>query len=279
MIKVSDKVKPDATVLDKLKEWQNVVDGAGSFVNQSSKAKSLFKAKNIKSNGTFEEVKKKLTEICNSTRRCTYCEDSLADEVEHIYPKNVYPDKCFEWENYLYACGPCNGPKNDKFAVFPKGKKNYVVVNPKRGALPIKPINGEIAFINPRSENPLDYAILDLSATFKFVPRPGLSSRQKKKFEFTYNEVLRLNSGEREPLRQARKNAYENFKSRLFRYKVELNGANDVVKLNKMKMNLLGEAHITVFHEIVRQYVLGILDSFDSEFADIIDQIPDIKNW
>ena len=47
-----------------------------------------------------------------------YCEDSVGDEVEHHRPKNLYPDHTFLWDNYLYACGPCNGPKNNRFAVF-----------------------------------------------------------------------------------------------------------------------------------------------------------------
>jgi uncharacterized protein (TIGR02646 family) len=32
-------------------------------------------------------------------------------EIEHFYPKNLYPDKTFEWDNLFWSCKRCNNPK------------------------------------------------------------------------------------------------------------------------------------------------------------------------
>jgi len=64
----------------------------------------------------------------------------------------------------------------------------------------------------------LDFAILDLTGTFKFYPLPTLNDKGKRRVDYTYNVVLRLNDGEREPIRQARENALENYNARLFKY-------------------------------------------------------------
>lgn len=42
--------------------------------------------------------------------------DSAADEVEHIAPKALFPERVFDWTNYIYACGPCNGPKSNRYS-------------------------------------------------------------------------------------------------------------------------------------------------------------------
>ena len=52
-----------------------------------------------------------------------YCEDSVADEVEHFRPKDLYPDVVFAWRNYLYACGQCNGGKNNRFSIVRAGHR------------------------------------------------------------------------------------------------------------------------------------------------------------
>ena len=34
--------------------------------------------------------------MCAGAKRCMYCEDSAADEVEHHLPKNLYPEFVFD---------------------------------------------------------------------------------------------------------------------------------------------------------------------------------------
>jgi len=279
MIELRKDISPSEATLRKLNEFQEQIDKLQSFSDRSAKAKDMFSAKNTKKNKQFQEIKKCLTAMCNSTRRCVYCEDSIGDEVEHIYPKDIYPEKCFCWDNYVYACGPCNGPKNNKFAVFKSDDGNFVEVNPPKGTPASEPLKGEAALINPRVENPLNFAILDLSGTFKFYPLPGLNSKNKKKVEYTYNEVLRLNDAEREPLRQARENAYENYSARLFRYVIKKNAGERQSVLEKIKEGIQKENHPTVWKEMQRYYNENLLDSVDSELKELFDKAPEALNW
>ncbi len=51
--------------------------------------------------------------------QCAYCECSLnskrVQQVEHFKPKSLFPLSAYDWDNYLLACGGCNGPKSDKW--------------------------------------------------------------------------------------------------------------------------------------------------------------------
>lgn len=99
-----------------LREWQAAIDEKTTYAAQIVEAKAKWKSKRQRT--SLKEVKEKLHQMCNATNRCVYCEDSYGDEIEHIYPKDIYPSKTFIWENYLYACGPCNGPKSNNFALI-----------------------------------------------------------------------------------------------------------------------------------------------------------------
>lgn len=279
MIALRKDLSPSQANLDKLKEFQDEIDALPTFEEQSSRAKDMFPNKNTKTNKVFQDVKKSLTSMCNSTRRCVYCECSLGDEVEHIYPKDLFPDKCFDWNNYVYACGPCNGPKNNKFAIFKKPGGKFVEVNPPRGTPSSKPPNGEAVLINGRMENPLDYAILDLTGTFKFYPLATLNAKGKKRVEYTYNDVLRLNDGEREPIRQARENAFENYSARLFKYVAKKKAHASQAVLNKIIEGIKKEAHPTVWKEMQRYYKIDKLDMVEPELERLFDDAPEALTW
>lgn len=64
----------------------------------------------------------------SSYRKCSFCEckpeESSYIQVEHFYPKSLYPEKTFEWNNFLPACGKCNLVKSDH------DTKNEEIVNP-----------------------------------------------------------------------------------------------------------------------------------------------------
>src|SRR5471030_3442 len=53
-----------------------------------------------------------------SFNKCAFCE-CIPDEggnfiqVEHFYPKSLYPMHCFSWDNFLPCCGRCNLSKSD----------------------------------------------------------------------------------------------------------------------------------------------------------------------
>ncbi|MEO8149854.1 MAG: aminoglycoside phosphotransferase [Bacteroidia bacterium] len=278
MIQLKTGITPDAITFSNLKKYQDEIDVLPSFEERSEKAKKSFKSKNINTNATFNNVKQKLTEMCSGARRCAYCEDSVGDEVEHIHPKDLYPGDCFKWENYVYACGNCNGPKNNKFAVFRNDNGKFQTVNLPHGQPSQEPPQGEDAIINPRIDNPLDFCVLDLNGTFKFVVLPGLSEKNEKKFDYTYNEVLRLND-QREFLRVARENAFVNYKSRLGYYVTEREKGKTLVQLQPLIDNLKREAHPTVWKEMQRYYLSGWLKTIDDGLHELFSKSPEALNW
>ncbi len=232
MIQLPQNIFPSQEVLSKLDEYQAEIDNLATFEQRRNRAKTKFKSRNKKGNAVFDEVKDKLTEMCSGARRCAYCEDSVVDEIEHIHPKALFPNLCFKWDHFIYACGTCNGSKNNKFALFRKDNGQFYEVNQPTGAKATDPSEGEDVMINPRFENPLDYCMLDLSSTFKYVIIKQPESNDHKKADYTFNEVLRLN--EREYLRIARKSAYANFKARLFQYVHRRNSGADQHLLNNL---------------------------------------------
>ena len=276
MIQLPAHITPDITILNRLQAYQAEIDVLLSFTEKSEKAKAIFPNRNKIGNIVFDAIKAKLTEMCSGARRCVYCEDSVADEVEHIHPKDLYPGMCFQWENYVYACGNCNGPKNNKFAIFRNDNGQFYIVNPPRNQNAVEPPAGVDAMINPRVENPLDFCMLDL-LTFDFNIISTLNTDDIQKADYTFNEVLRLNR--REHLREARENAYENYKSRLDRYtNCKLKDANSS-KLERMKSNLKREAHPTVWREMQRQHRIGILQKQDADLDALFITSPEALLW
>ena len=256
-----------------------IVNAEETYELKRQKAKTLFKSKNTKTNPAFKEVRKHLTEMCNSTRRCVYCEDSVANQVEHIYPKDFYPEKCFDWENYVYACGPCNGPKNNQFAIFNAASGDLQRINPPHWPNDTPPPSGKPVLINPRMENPLDFAILDLKDTFLFFPLPGLNGKDALRAEYTFNEILKMNEPDREMLRQARENAFGNFKDAFYSFiKREQEGAA-TEKLERIISRIKKENHQTVWKEMQRWHSWGILKEVDDELDDFFIQKPAALAW
>ncbi len=278
MIQLPD-VKPDQRILNSLQEWQDVVNGQTGFEEQSALAKTSFSQKNKKGNHTFDEVKKALTQMCSGARRCVYCEDSVVDEVEHIYPKDLYPEKVFDWNNYVYACGNCNGPKNNKFAVFRSDTEEFQTVNPPHGTPAIRPPAGEAVLINPRVENPLEYCMLDLEDTFKFVIIKPKGSKDYQRATYTFEEVLRLSHVEREFLRQARQEAFHDYSARLRTYVQFRDAGKPQQQLDNMIDQLKKKGHPTVWKEMQRYHRLNRLIEIDRDLDTLFQQAPEALDW
>jgi hypothetical protein len=83
--------------------------------------------------GDFERIRAVLCEMCFGPRRCVYCEDSASTQIEHVRPKSLYPEATFSWENLLPACSGCNGPKNNRFAIFVPEEPEPLQVARRRG--------------------------------------------------------------------------------------------------------------------------------------------------
>ncbi len=53
-----------------------------------------------------------------SFEKCCFCETKVNEEskymeIEHFYPKSLYPNEVIAWENLLPICGRCNKQKSD----------------------------------------------------------------------------------------------------------------------------------------------------------------------
>ena len=193
--------------LDHLRASQSSLDALSTYqerVEQSVK-KWKVKASTLDGKAAFAEIKLALSQMSSVAQRCHYCEDSFADEVEHIQPKTLYPELTFAWENYLYVCGPCNGPKSNRFAVI-NAQGVFVDVS-RSSADPVAPPSaGAPALINPRVEDPLDFLTLDLIDTFYFIPLESLAPEPRRRADYTI-ELLRLN--ERPHLVEMRRREYK----------------------------------------------------------------------
>ena len=202
-------------------------------------------------------VRETLSRMCIGSVRCAYCEDSAGDEVEHILPKNLFPERTFAWPNYAFSCGPCNGPKGNRYGVV-QGNSVQEFFRARNGPVDPPPA-GQSGFINPRTEDPTRFLELDLGGTtpqgqvlrgtFRYLPRPGLSPLDRARTEFSC-DVYGLN---REIVRVARENAFGGFRARLREYVTEKRGGASSRRLREIRDDLLRTPHLTVFHEMRRQ--------------------------
>ena len=263
-------------VLDKLKEYQDEVDSEIDFAKKAEVAKNLFGAKNVIGDVIFNEVKTALDSMCSGARRCVYCEDSLGCEVEHIRPKSLYPESCFSWENYVYACGLCNKRKSNKFTVFDGTTHELLKITKKTLDNKNK---GNDVMINPRNENPMEYCKLDLeNKACRFVIIENLGKREKAKAKYTFFTMLNLNDVPYEKIRQARENAYSNYFNRLFIYTKFRNELSDARK-EIIIQELQKEQHPTVWKEMQRYYRENWLKSIDEELHKLFEECPESLDW
>lgn len=199
---------------DALRSLQALVDAKATHAERVQAAKESFKAQNRAGNATFEEIRRALGDACRGARRCMYCEDSAANEIDHFKPKSFYPELTFAWLNYLYACGGCNRSKLDRFKVVSSATGAVVELVRKRGAHD-EPEPGTPVLIDPRVDDPLDLMALDLLGTFQFLPRYPAGTPAHERANYTI-QVLGLN--DRDHLLTARREAYENYRARLTEY-------------------------------------------------------------
>ena len=181
-------------------------------------------------------------------------------------PKDLYPDRVFVWENYLFACGRCNGGKSSHFAVI---VHNALVDVTRRREAPIrKPRAGSPALVNPREENPMQYLDLEMT-TFLFLPREDLDQIHEERARYTI-DVLRLN---RDVLLEARQEAYGAYRARLVEYRDHKVRQVAESKLEILISAIVSSAHPTVWREMQRQ---GILIA---ELRDLFSAVPEALTW
>lgn len=239
-----------AATTQRLAALQQEVVTSGNYAQQVAAAKELFPRHNRGDRPPFQEVRHALATMCSGLAHCMYCEDAPADEVEHVRPKDLYPEVVFAWDNFLFACGRCNGSKSARFCVFhPRGGASAVDVTRTRGAPVVPPLDGDPLLIDPRSEDPMVSLWLDLS-TFFFVPVANRSLRDRQRAAYTI-DLLDLNR--RDLLVRARRGAYGHFRDHLRCYAFERDADPAAPGLSLRASRLREMSHATVWAEMKRQ--------------------------
>jgi len=191
--------------------WQAEIDAIADYDQKVRAALESFRQKSR--TAPLGVVRQTLASMCSGLVRCSYCEDSLGHQVEHIWPKSWYPELTFVWHNFLFSCGVCNGRKNASFAIIHEGALQKLVR--RRGAPRMPPPGGPAALIDPRREDPLDYLTIDLADTCWILPRPGLDDLAQLRANYTI-DLLELNR--RDVLVSARRQACRDYLLRTREY-------------------------------------------------------------
>lgn len=64
---------------------------------------------------TMNVVVDTLQSMMGARQRCMYCVDSHGSDIEHYWPKAIYPNRAFSWPNMLLCCTECGRLKGDSF--------------------------------------------------------------------------------------------------------------------------------------------------------------------
>lgn len=202
----------------------------------------------LKNNKAFKEIRETLCIMASGIERCMYCEDSAGTDIEHFWPKNIYPLQAFRWENYLLACSSCNS--------------NY-----KRTEFPLD-ASSQPLLINPLEEEPRHH--------IAFSPTTG------KYFELTDkgHESIRVYGLNRNILTMGRYYAWSSTKIHIIYYGHYCDNGN-LEKAQLIKEVICSFPHSCVFIEL-----LDIIDSPDAELFGIepecirtVLKYPEIRNW
>lgn len=219
---------------------QKKVDAEVGREAQYVLANNLFKSKKTKA---WEDVRQKLSAVAPGGDSCFYCERDRYRDIEHIFPKRHYPERAFDWDNYIYACTICNqDKKGDKFGTL----AGHVLTRfdrswPYNRALPI----GIPALINIRHENPLDFLRLDLT-TGVFVETGDKQMQLRASFTI---DLFDLNSNELPRHRLLALGTYLDYLGRW----LKAYDAGDVKKTRILEAELVTLPHPTVLAEMRRQ--------------------------
>lgn len=76
----------------------------------------------------FRKVIDSLRRMAGDGEPCMYCDSNESAEVEHFKPKAVFPERAFDWENFLWVCGLCNRYQGDQYP--PVTQNGAEILNP-----------------------------------------------------------------------------------------------------------------------------------------------------
>jgi hypothetical protein len=115
----------------------------------------------------------------------------------------------------------------------------------------------------------LEFFDLEITETFFFLPRRGLSGIDKRRACYTIG-TLKLN---RDVLLEARREAYGTYRARLVEYRQCRDKGADETDLRIQSDAIMAIAHPTVWREMQRQR------SLVEELRDLFSDVPEALSW
>lgn len=222
-----------------LASLQGRVNAAAGHAARVALATRLFRNK---SNTTFREVKRALSEHGPIDEACYYCERDRYRDIEHIRPKIFFPGRAFRWSNYVFSCTICNQDrKRDHFAVVDGNGLITKIMKNHRTPLP----SGQPAFIDIRREDPLLFLKLDLISG-RFVPIGSAQNQARGRYT---RDLLELDA---DSLARARKQNFEGYQ-RYFEKLEDAFGSDDIVSAQRIAKEIMLLPYPTIRAEISRQ--------------------------
>ena len=96
MIRLNSK-NIKASSVTHLNSVQQGVLTQATFEAKAKKANARWDSKSSTNDAkvAFKDIKDTLIEMCVGVEICVYCEQNEATDIEHIYPKKLYPEKAF----------------------------------------------------------------------------------------------------------------------------------------------------------------------------------------
>lgn len=125
-----------------------------------------------------------------------YCLDSHGSDIEHFWPKAVYPESMFVWLNLLLCCTSCGNYKGDQFPVQ-AGRPLLIdptVDNPWE-SLDFDPVTGIVTARFDRHLNGYVDKGIETVRLLKFDAREGLSEGYRRSWIRIRKSVERLLAG------------------------------------------------------------------------------------
>lgn len=256
--------EPAASALDALARKQSRVDAHPTYEARVAAAKRAWASGN-RSTQVFTRIKRTLTQLSPGLKRCVYCEDSEGREIEHVHPKDWCPERVFRFDNYVFACGGCNGPKGNRYGVV----HGLQVEEQHRGDQVVPPRDGPPALLDPRVDDPLAFLELDLS-TFRFLVRDDIGAGDAARARFTL-EVLHLN--DRDHLIDARRSFYRAYVAGLRALADDHEARTPQAAWIADRDALVVLPHLTVLVEMWRQR------RFYADLEALFARVPDVDRW
>lgn len=114
MIFLQKPSEPPVILKDNSKKWTEALLSSVAKYGSYNKIPNVEKDK-LLAYYRHPDIKEILFRI--SEDKCAFCEAKPGEsgniEVEHFFPKSIYHEETFKWENFLPVCRKCNEAKGD----------------------------------------------------------------------------------------------------------------------------------------------------------------------